>query len=536
LRVANVRPAPPASRRAALLAAIVFVAAILVYARCVHFDFAYDDRWTIQDNRALDGALAPLLRSVFSGKAALKHVPDATRPLMVASMWVDKRLFAGAPAGYHWHSLLLYGLSAVTAFLALFAITRRRAAAFIGGLLFAAFPLHAEVVCSVNYREDLHAAIAVFGAVACLFWPGPKRRGIEAAVHVSALVLAGLLGKESAIAVVGVVLALVIVLLRPSAIAGWFSSRRAAVTGVTGVVVLWSAYRAALRLAGRDDVPLALAHRGVVERALRTCRYLVRTTFDGLVPVSWSPEYAPEGAASFLWSLPLALVVLAVVLAARRGRFTRTLAAGVAVALVAGLPTSPLVSPINETADRYAFVATLGGALFWGATIERATRRRAGVSRCLVIAAVMVPLVFVSQRAAAPWRSNDALWASAIERAPASPRAWAAWSHIVRRRGDLDAAEHAASRATELGPESFAPRVARIYVLLARGKVDEARTAIGELRRMGGGRMPGVRRAAGCAELRQGEILSCLERGPIGPRPAGSVEEGPGHPVPAHSD
>ena len=513
--------------RIGVLAALVFATAVAVFARCVTFQFAYDDRWTIVDNRALEGRLAPLLRSVLTGNAALRHVPDSTRPLMVLSMWMDRRLFGLEPAGYHWHSLLLYGLTTVAAAVVVLAVTRRRFAALAGGLLFAVCPLHAEAVASINYREDLQAALAVFGVAACLLLP---RRGTETAsraAYAAALAVLGLFGKESAVCVVLVVPALL--LARRESLATWFASRRTSVFGVSSAVLLWGAYRALLRALGRDDVPLALEHRGALERVLRTCRYGVRTALDGLFPVSWSPEYAPEGPASWLWAVALAAVVVVILVLARRGRSGSVLAAGVLVALVAGLPTSPLVSPINETADRYAFVATLGGALFWGALFDRATRSLRASLRYASVALAVVPLAAVAQGAAAPWQSNDALWACAIERAPSSPRAWASWSNILRRRGDLDGAEQAALRGLAEGPQAFLPRVSRIYALLALGKTDEAKAAITELRSVGGGRMPGVRRAVRCAEMSQAEVAACLDPEA---KPRVSAGSGIGVPVP----
>ena len=242
-------------RRFPFVVALVIAAAVAAYASVVTFGFAYDDDGTIVNNGALDGPLAPLVRSLFTGQAVKKHVPDATRPLMVVSMWVDKRLFGGAPAGYHAHSLLLYCGASVAACLAAFAVTRRWRAALWGGAAFAAFPVHAEVVASINYREDLFSAVAVFVAVAWLFWPRRRPETIDSAIFLGATLVAGLFGKENAVVVVPVVLAVAVTAGRGE-LPAWYSGRRRALLLGLGLVVVYVVYRGYLRRAGLDDVPL----------------------------------------------------------------------------------------------------------------------------------------------------------------------------------------------------------------------------------------------------------------------------------------
>src|SRR6185295_8564529 len=67
-----------------------------------------------------------------------------------------------------------YALVSVLVFLLAFALFRSFAAALAAGLAFAVMPLHSEVVSAVNYREDLLAALGVFGAAVLCFWPAPK--------------------------------------------------------------------------------------------------------------------------------------------------------------------------------------------------------------------------------------------------------------------------------------------------------------------------------------------------------------------------
>jgi hypothetical protein len=474
---------------------IVALIAVVTYAPVVTYGFTYDDHWTVEHDAALGQSLAPLLRTLFGGHGVARGVPDATRPAMVASLWLDRRLFGSDPAGFHLHSLLLYAGVSVLAALAVFSITRRRTAAVVGGAVFAVAPVHAEVVAAINYREDLIAAVGVFGVVAWLFAPRRRGEAVDSAVLLSGLLLLSLFGKESAISVVPVVLAALVVHRDPRT---FFTTRRTAFFCLCGAGFTWGVWRAWLRVAGRDDVPLSLVHRGATERVLRTGRYVVRVALDGLFPVGWSPDYATEPTPSALWLGAVLVLVGFVVMLSRRSR-TRAVAAGVAIALVAGLATSPLVSPINERADRFAFLATLGGAVFWGAIGARVARAVPLRLRAPALALALLPFAFVARGAAAPWRSDRALWAVAVERAPASARAWTGLSQVLRASGDLDGADRAVEHAIMLEPTFLRARVTRVYNRLARGDVVRAREELEEIRRRGGARQQGMRRAAVCA-------------------------------------
>src|SRR5437870_1626257 len=128
------------------------------------------------------------------------------------------------------------------------AVARRVRAAVIGGLLFAVSPVHAEVVAAINYREDLEAAVAVFGLVAWLFLPG-CRRNSNHRVLAAALLTVGLFGKESTVIVFPLAAAIAVTRFR---LVDWARSRRESLAVLAVVAALWSAWRAWLKWSGRD--------------------------------------------------------------------------------------------------------------------------------------------------------------------------------------------------------------------------------------------------------------------------------------------
>lgn len=415
--------------------------------------------------------------------------------------------------------MLLYGLVTVVAGLSIFSVTRRRVAAWCGVLLFAVLPVHAEVVAAVNYREDLYAALAVFSVLAWLFWPRRGPEVLDHAVLVAAVLAIGLLAKESAVVIAP--LALSCALVRTpnwTRARHWSSSRRGSLILLASVLALYTIWRASLHVAGRDDVPLVLTHRGAEERLLRTARYVVRGALDGLVPIHWSPDYAPETAPSALWFVPLFALVVAVIVLSKSRR-SRPFATGIAFAMLAPLATSPLLSPINERADRYVFVATLGGAIVWGsalAWVNQASRRTPRPLRLLALLGILLPLAVLSRRAAAPWQTNRLLWTTAAARAPGSPRAWTGLSRALRLEGDLDGADRAVTRAIQLDPLFLRARVTRLYNGLSRGKVDWAKSEIVAIQALGGSRQFGMRHAETCVTLAPPEAARCAgSRSPL---------------------
>jgi protein O-mannosyl-transferase len=490
--------------------------AFVTFATVLGFEFVYDDHWTIVRNKYLNWPLAPLLRASFSGTARALSIPDGTRPLMILTTWIDRRVFGLAPEGHHLHSLLWYVACSIAAYHASLAVTRRRRVALFAALYFAVAPVHAEVVASINYREDLLASLAVLVAVIWLFAPRPKD-SLDGAVVVAGIFGLGLLGKESAAALPLMVAA---ILLSPRQ-RRRVRHRTRSLTALAVVFTLWAAWRIWLRAAGRDDVPLVREPRGLVERLMRTARYEVRAVIDSLWPTSWAPEHAAGGSPEWWWPL-LLFGIVAVIWTLARRESTRGIAVGLLWAMAAPLVTSPLLSPINERTDRYLFLAVLGGGWVWAhvvvAVLGWVTARQWATPllsrvRGLALAvpvALLAYLAIEARAAAAPWQSDATLWRTAVERDPLSARAWNGLAARRFTEGDLEGAEAAAIRAMALDPLFLRPRVRRLYVALARGDIDAARGWIAELEAMGGSDLLGMRAARRCVALPAEEAPGCI--------------------------
>jgi hypothetical protein len=487
----------------ALLAVVIVVA----FGKSVRFDFVYDDRWTIVENRFLDAPLAKLLSAVAAGTAQAQGLPDATRPSMIASLWLDRRLFGHSPALHHLHSLLLYVAAAAAAALAAFAIARNEVVALLAGLFFALSPVHAEVAAAVNYREDLIAGIGVLVPLGWLFWPRFEGSTVSA-VAVGSVWLWGLLGKESALVLLPLVFALAVVLRVGR---DFWRSRELSLFVLASVAIVWLSWRLALMLVD-DGIPRAAGTR-LSESVYDTCRFMARSVWVALFPSVSAPEYGTLAAASAAWLLAPLAIVIAIAFLGRRVE-TRTIAAGICVAAIASFVASPLAGrPINPWADRYVFVAVFGGGLVWGtlgAQLARVLPLGARLPTLLVSCAVAA---FACSRSANVWATERTLWTAGVKSAPGSPRAWAALSRVERLDGNLAAADRDVARALEIDPHYTPARVTLTYNMLAHGDVEGARREIDRLERLGEGDQPALGRARACAVGNAEEASRCIRGG-----------------------
>lgn len=498
-------PVPTVLRRSAPLFAATL--ALLVFGRVVGFGFAYDDRWTLVDNHALERPLGELLRLLATGEALRLHVPDATRPLMVLTEALERRMFGLAPWGYHLVSLVLYAVVCALAAQLALVLGRRRDVALFAGCFFALAPVHVEVVAAVNYREDLFAALGTLGALLCLCTRPRSSDAPARALGVGALVACALLGKESALSALPL-LGLVVWLVPWTA--GPLRANRQALVIAGVVLVAWLLWRFPLALHG-DDIPLA-PRLSLTQTLLRTARFEVQAVRHALFPWSVSPDRWKQPDASFGWVAPFVSLVVGVAVLGREKR-TRLPALGVGIAMVAPLVSSPLLRPVNEYADRYFFLSVLGGGLFWGWVAAHGARALGLPSRrrSLMLLAT-VPLAFVAFRASAMWQSERTLWQAATELTPASPRAWAGLSRVHRLAREQPQADLAMARALAVGPEYAPALVTEIYNDLAFGRLDEARERLAVLDRRGFHDEGGLGKARSCAKLDAASAARCIER------------------------
>ena len=146
------------AKRFPLSILLVALLSALLYLPTLRYALVWDDADIITNN--------PLIRSnnpfAYFGKSFWAGGPTTSlgqdpyyRPLTNFTLWLDYHAGNGKPMVFHLHNVLMFSLLTAFLMLLLARLLRSRWAALFGGLLFAVFPLHSEVVSYVSGRTDL---------------------------------------------------------------------------------------------------------------------------------------------------------------------------------------------------------------------------------------------------------------------------------------------------------------------------------------------------------------------------------------------
>lgn len=178
----------PASWRWPVLAAL---AAVAVYWNALGNGFAMDDVPLVRDNPSLASlASIPHLALAPYWEVQGEHY-GLYRPVTTISLALNRAATGPGPRGFHLGNVLLHAAVVALAWYALRGSSTFYGTAWIGALLFAAHPLHAEAVANVAGRAELLSALFALAA-----WLAHRSgRRIVAAV----LFLGAILSKEGAI-------------------------------------------------------------------------------------------------------------------------------------------------------------------------------------------------------------------------------------------------------------------------------------------------------------------------------------------------
>ncbi|HEX3759531.1 MAG TPA: tetratricopeptide repeat protein [Kofleriaceae bacterium] len=374
------------------------------------------------------------------------------RPLALASYWLDTRLGA-PPRSLHIGNIVLHGLA--TALLVLVLLRRRSDGASLAGPALAAawwsfHPDNVETVAWISCRYELLCGVAVLGLLALPWRPGIGRAALHGLVF-----LAGLLSKDGFGAMLVVIVAM-----------DWAERRAPAVAAPRWVAVgfagaAWWIARAALGLSGFDLPPLHVLPAVFLDAARI---YFVRAIVPP--PLTVGHPYTPGGALGA--AIGGAVVVALVVAGIRR----RRLAIPVAVFLAGLVPAAVAMAKFGQVPERYFYVPSIGLALLVGDLLAVSLRSQRPLVRLaapvVVGLATLVGLVRLEARLP-DWRSDDALFAAALQVNPEDADANLSVGVAAGRRGNWDEARRALAIAQHTDPHSGRIATALAWAMLRSG-------------------------------------------------------------------
>ena len=193
-------------------AALLVLVALLAGSPVLFNDFAWDDTYLVQDNRAIEDLsnVADLFEKPWASGVGygLGEVQNRGyyRPVALASMALDRFLAGGAdPVWFHATNLLIHALAALALYAWLRAAARpgagsdSRAERFAFGVavLWAVHPVHTEAVALITYRTSLLAGLFTFLGLWVLVRPAQPGGTWPRALAGATCFATGLLSKET---------------------------------------------------------------------------------------------------------------------------------------------------------------------------------------------------------------------------------------------------------------------------------------------------------------------------------------------------
>lgn len=447
------------------------ILAALIYVKVLEFGLTWDD------SELMFGTKSAVQLSDW--RDAFKTPVDRLyRPLRTISYAADFAMGRGIAPIYHAMNLLLYFIACAGFFsLARSLLQNKPWGAAAATLLFAAHPLHAEVIASIgNGRADLLCAAFLFPVTAILI----NKKSANWIPFIILVFCLAMLSKESAVVMCGIAFFAVFVRESRDKDAKFAETIK---TAIATCVIFAAPVLTFFALRGRVLGVTAQAsgyHGGSLINSVLTSisvfpQYAVELIWK---PVS-CPIYYIEPVHGFTWMAAAGVVILIAAATAALWLLRRSPAVSFAIAwiLFFWLPASNIIPIASIKADRFMFLSSAGACLLLGlliAKLENGADKKALYGGLAVMAGLVTAWSIFSSHAAAPWRNEELLWQRAAVCAPNSPVAWNNHARILYHQGKLSGAESAFKKSIKLNPRFPQPYRNLGDMYGAEGRYEEA--------------------------------------------------------------
>lgn len=458
-----------ASKRHIAVIGIAVLLTVVGYANATKGAFVYDDEFQIVKNPLIKpgGDLVKALSSdVWQFRAGVdEQRSNYWRPIFIAWLALNYRLFGTNPIGWHVMNILIHLLVTLLGYRLLLSMLASPTVAAIATWIFAAHPAHVQSVTWISGSPDLLMSLFLMGSmIAYLASKKTSHWGFRVAAV--ALFFCALLSKEAAISFVAVLLLTDFVLDHRADRAIQLSLAKSlksivpfAIAVVIFVVLRYSVLHSLRELApgapGLDSVLLTIPSMLI---------FYIRQIF---LPFEFGPIYSVRyvnstnvGLKNFL----LPLILIAVLGYVARWLYKRETVYKFGLIWLF-LPLMLVLDPrifVPEllVQDRYVYLPVFGAAmLLAGGIIELSARVLRGRARSAELAVIWVGLLIcfgldlITLSINPVWANGVALWEHGVKVDPSSALANVQLANEYQRLGRLPEAKDAISRAIQLRPE-----------------------------------------------------------------------------------
>jgi Tfp pilus assembly protein PilF len=397
--------------RPVLLVAGVVALCAMVFGPALAGEYVWDDIWQVAENPSLvraDG-IGTILRTD-SCESAGQRGCVLYHPLALSTIWLQARVTGLSLVAFRLGNLVIHLLCALLLVGLLRRLRMGEGLVVAGVLIFVFHPSVTEPVMWVVGRQDSLAAVFSLGAV--LAWPdGNARRPLLRAGAAGLLLLLGLFCKETAIVVLALLLARVLIDRVP-----WRRALPWLLAPLLGVVVT-GLVRRGLAIPSTAG-GMTIGGSTLVIYATIVWHYFTQLALLDNAPtfVGYRPLTLPAACAVYF---VLAAVVAVQIRALRRDRaWARTTLFGTTWFLVALAPHAVSLSTFAVFANRYAYFPLVGLLVVAAALGERLRvrcgRRWRGLGTAVGILLVGAACVRTSEEARC-WRDEVTLYGHRLD-------------------------------------------------------------------------------------------------------------------------
>ena len=459
---------PGLSAREALGALALVGATLLAYLPALEAGFVWDDDTHLIDNVILQE----------NGLARIWLRGETTNfwPITWTSYWIEHQLWGLDPRGYHATNILLHALNALLVWRLMRVLGIP--GAWLGAMIFALHPMNVESVAWITQRKNLLSL--TFYLVAWLAFErgesGPRRGAWLAAA--SGAFLLSMLSKGAGVTLPA---ALLLVAWWRRGRIGWSDVRStlplfAIAALMSGVELL---FQHVAVIGGESLRPETLLDR--IAAAGWVAWFYLWKTFVPIDLIFVYPRWTVDATRWIHWLPNLALVGLAGL--AWRLRHTAARHPAVALAFFLGTLAPVLgifdffYLRYSLVADHYAYVAILGPIAWFAGGAAWLAQRAPHPARALAAGAalaLLAGLLVATERSTRRFESEEILWRDTLARNPDAGLAHYNLGVLLQRQGRLLEAEEHYRENLRLGWRESRVHNNLALALCGRGACDEA--------------------------------------------------------------
>jgi Flp pilus assembly protein TadD len=186
--------------------AILFLFGSLLYANTFSHNYVLDDFSVIKENIIVKkgtSAIPEIFKTHY--RQGYGYVQgNLYRPLALSLFAIQWELAPDSPSFAHAFNILLYGILIAVLFLFLNHIFKNELISFLASLLFAAHPIHTEVVANIKSIDDIMAFLCFLIAMLFLFKNLETKKLKHLTISIT-LIFIGFLSKESTVTFLAVI-------------------------------------------------------------------------------------------------------------------------------------------------------------------------------------------------------------------------------------------------------------------------------------------------------------------------------------------